>query len=222
MAKVWQDGAAGNLWHLYLKINTDFGSLTQKLHLIGAALADVKAKAIAIATRLRWCMPTGAEIHHAHLSRDDSDQDSRQLPGAIGPGLFGSNKVGGALVTKFNRYTDVLLVACEDETGGSVTRKFGPLPDEVVVQQEMKTAVVAVSGDALVTAPVTAAGIVYEADVSWFAEMHNLMQEVAADCVNVKSGHPPGGAFKYARIYNMLPGLVGGKKGGRVINSPRG
>jgi len=222
MAKIWQAGAAGTLYHVYMKFNSDFGSVTGKLHILAADRATARSKATILAMRWRWIIPSNVDLVHCHISKDDSEQDSQQLPGVVGPGLFGSNKVGGAEITKYNRYTDHLCVTCEDETGGSVTRKFGPLPDEVVASQVLKFPVTAISGVAPPAEPATAAGIVYVADVSWYTEMQNFLQSVAANCVNVKSGHPPGGAFQYAAIWSMLPGVVGGKKGGRVLNSPHG
>lgn len=223
MAKQWQAGAAGSLWHLFLKINSDFGGLNFKLHFIGANLAAVRANAERIATRYRWIMPTGGEIVHAHLSKDDSDQDSRQLPAACGPGLYGSNAQPTPVVTKFNRYTDCALVRFEDSTGGGVTRKIGPIPDTVVSAQVLTLAVSSVVGDVKPTTPVTVPGVAYVADTSWAAEFTSLITDIAANCVNVKAGHDPGGVFQYADLWNALVSeQVGGKKGARVMNSPHG
>lgn len=223
MAKQWQDGAAGSLWHLFMKINTDWGSLNFKLHLIGANLAAVRAKAERLCTRYRWILPTGSEMIHAHLSKDDSDQDSRQLPAGCGPGLYGSNATPTAVVTKFNRYTDCVMVRFEDSTGGGVTRKIGPVPDTVVSAQVLVPAVDSIVGDVVPTAPSTAPGIAYSADTSWATEFTNLIKDIAASCVNVRAGHAPGGAFQYADLWNALVSeQVGGKKGARVMNSPHG
>lgn len=223
MAKQWQDGAAGSLWHLFIKINTDFGSLNFKLHLLGANLAAVRAKAARLCTRYRWLLPTSAELVHAHLSKDDSDQDSRQLPEGCGPGLYGSNATPSAVVTKFNRYTDCILVRFEDSTGGGVTRKIGPVPDSVITAQEIVPTITSVTGDAVPAVPGDDPGIAYAADTSWATEFTNFIQDVAASCINVRSGHPPGGAFQYADLWNALvSNQVGGKKGARVMNSPHG
>jgi len=223
MAKQWSDGAAGSLWHLFLKINTDFGGVNFKLHLLGATLAAVRANATRIATRYRWIMPKSAEIVHVHLSKDDSDQDSRQLPEACGLGLYGSNATPTPILTKFNRYTDCVLVRFEDSTGGGVTRKIGPVPDTVISEQGLTVTPDSVIGDVKPTNPATAAGIAYVADASWATEFSNLIQDIAANCINVKAGHAPGGVFQYADMWNALVNVqVGGKKGARVMNSPRG
>jgi hypothetical protein len=223
MAKQWQDGAAGSLWHLFLKINSDFGSLNFKLHMLGANLAAVRTVAERIGTRYRWIMPSTAEMVHAHLSKDDTDQDSRQLPLATGPGLYGSNASPDPVVTKFNRYTDCVLVRFEDSTGGGVTRKIGPIPDSLITAQELVTVPASVTGDAKPAAPATAPGIAYAADTSWATEFTNLITDIAANCINVKAGHDPGGVFQYADNWNALVSLqVGGKKGARVMNSPHG
>lgn len=220
MAANWSDGDAGTLWHLNMKINTDFCSFTTKWHMKGAALVDVRAKAVALCTRWKWIMPPSCSIEHATLNKDDHDQDSRQLSEVFGPGLFGSNKAGGAQITKFNRATDHLLVRFEHAAGNGVTRKIGPVPDEVVSQQQIVGTVPPQNTDTTPIAPVTAPGIVYVADTTWIVEMGNLIQYIGFATIAVKAGHPPGGAYKFAPWLNCLPANVGGKKGARLLPSP--
>src|SRR5436190_10921073 len=105
------------LWHLNFKINHGRRGLNMKFHIAGGVEGDVKTKAIDIATRLRWIMPTSAEIAFASISKDNTTKDSRLIPGALGNGLSPE-----AAETPAESVPDLpttcLLIRFEHEDGG--------------------------------------------------------------------------------------------------------
>lgn len=204
----WPVATNDQLWHVNAKINTDHKGFNFKFHLANMDEAAARAAAIRLLTRLRWTMPTSSEIVAATLNKDDTAPDSRMIPDVIGNGL---HVVSPATTSKFDNSSTALLVRFEHDAGLGVTRKFCPIPDFVVENQSLVTAISGLVG--IVAAPATAAG----SGADWYAEMRNLMQDLAFTSKAIKSGHSPGGAYQRANFVNAYVMRIGVKKGGKIF-----
>lgn len=201
----------GDLWHLNYKINTDFRGFNFKLHLRGANEAAARAIAIRLGNRMLNVLPSSAEIIMATLNKDDTDKDSRIIPDIIGPGLVmtaGTPPTAG----QFDNSRSCLNFRLEHAAGSGITRKWCPLPDIVITGQRLVTAIAGMQ--AIASAPATAPG----AGADWYAEMKNLIQDIAFSTQAVKSGHAPGGPFQYAPYVNAYVMGVSVKKGARIFS----
>jgi len=209
MPATWTDDT-GDLWHLNYKINTDFRGFNFKLHVRGANEAAARAIAIRLGLRMLNVLPLDAEIVMATLNKDDSDRDSRMVPDVFGPGLY----VAPSPATPpsvFDNSRTCLNFRLEHSAGSGITRKWAPLPDVPVSAQALTTAIAGMQG--IAAGPTDAPG----AAASWFLEMKNFIQDIAFSTQAIKSGHAPGGPFKYATFVNAYVMRVDVKRGARVF-----
>lgn len=209
MADLWTPDT-GDLWHINYKINTDFRGFNFKLHVRGVNEAACRALAIRLGNRMLWVLPASAEIIMATINKDDSDRDSRIVPDVFGSGKYVDPGVSPP-PSVFDNSRTCLNFRLEHSAGSGITRKWAPLPDLPVSGQALTTAIAGMQG--IVAAPVTAPG----AAASWFLEMSNLIQDIAFSTQAIKTGHPPGGAFKYATFVNAYVMGVSVKRGARVF-----
>ena len=207
----WQDGV-GTLWHVNFKINTDFRGFNSKFHMADIDEATAKARALDLAARMKSLMPADAEIFYATISKDNHEKDSRYLPAALGAGTRAPGAGGGA-TTNFDSSQTALLYRLENDNGSSITRKFNPIPDEIVTDQRVINDIPPIIAAAGQTLPAVGAGATY-AD-----ELQAFMLAVCQKTHHVKAGHAPGGPYKYANFVNAYVLRVGIKKGGRVFSS---
>jgi hypothetical protein len=198
------------LWHLNFKINHGRRGLNSKFHIAGGTEAEVKVKAIEISTRLRWIMPTTAEIAFAAISKDNTKKDSRLVPGALGNGLSPEASETPAESVP-DLATTCLLIRMEHEDGGEVTRKIGPVLDVFVENAEAVAAITDVVGVPVAAPAASIAGDTYAARVN------KLMRTLVMLTSHVVSGHAPGGDYTTFIWQNAYFMRVGQKKGGRVF-----
>lgn len=206
-------GAAGELFHLNLKINTNEKGFPLKFHLKGADYAAVVPNALLVAQYLRHTLPMDADIFYATVTRDNSARDSRLLRGAIGAGTF--EEAAGPPITpaNYNRPEDASLVRFENTEGQNITYKIPCIPDIIVNDAALQGGAVAdvVGMPGVLAAP--AAGL------DWFLNFNLFMKSVVKYCIYVKSSHGPGAAFDFAQFENAYFLRTGVKKGGRVSAS---
>jgi hypothetical protein len=198
------------LWHINFKINHGRRGLNFKSHIAGGTESEVRAKAVELATRLKWIMPTSARIVFASLSKDNTKKDSRLVPGALGLGLSPEG-VETPADSVPDLPTTSLLIRMEHEDGGSVTRKLAPIIDVFVEDAE------AVAAIADVTAMPGALPAASAAADSYAVRVNKLMQVLMMNTNHVVSGHAPGGeytTFLWTSAYFIR---VGQKKGGRIF-----
>lgn len=198
------------LWHVNFKINTLQRGLNSKFHIAGGSESEARAKAIEIAIRLRWIMPTDARIFFATMSKDNHKKDSRFIPDALGPGLSPEASEDPA-DSVYDWPTTSLLVRFEHEDGGSVTRKLGPLVDVKVEEGDLLAAVAAVVGMPGAPPAATVAGDAYA------VKINKLMQTLMLNTDHVISGHAPGGDYVTFKWTSAFALRIGQKKGGRVF-----
>lgn len=200
----------GILWHLNVKINTPQRGFQMKWHMAEVAESVARSNAIALCNRFKHLMPTDAEIFFATIAKDDNPRDSRFVPEALGAG---SHITPGSTPppSVYDYPTTSLLVRAEHAAGSSVTRKLGPLPDDIVTDGEVIAAITNVT-----TMPVAAPAAWASGDL-WATTMNNFLKEIMLFTQHVKSGHAPGGPYTYFPWTAMFPLRVGEKKGGRVF-----
>lgn len=210
MPASWLDGT-GLLWHMNYKINTPVRGFNFKLHVPNLDEAAVLTISARIGQRLLYLMPSVCEIFYATITKDDTDQDSRRVPGALGGGLYGQTGSSPA-ATKPDNSRSAILCRFEHSAGGGVNMKFAPIPDTVVTDDSLTTIPTSVVGTPVgaIGAPGTGA--------DFFAEFNLLMKDITQNCKAIKSGHPPGGAFKYANFVNAYYTRLSVKKGGRIFS----
>lgn len=209
MSANWTDDT-GDLWHANYKINTDFRGFNFKLHFRGVNEASVRAIAIRLGQRMLAVLPASAEIIMATINKDDSDRDSRMVPDVIGPGVYVVGHTG-TTAAKFDNSRTCLNFRLEHAAGGGITRKWAPIPDDVVTGQMLISSIAGLQ--TITAAPTTAPN----AATSWYDEMKNLIQDIAFSSQAIKTGHAPGGPFKYAAFQNAYVMGVSVKKGARVF-----
>lgn len=202
---------AAPLWKLRVKINTPDGGLNWSLHMAETAEASARSIAGDVCNRLRAIMPSVCEIFAATISKDNTKKDSRSLPEAIGPGLYGQGGVSPPAST-YNRFDDSILVRLENDDGGQVACKIAPVPDAIIVAGDIADPITNVSGIPVGVVPATAAQpVVYK------TEFNNLMATIVKYCHHVSTkNHVPGGAYTYFPFKNAIVQRVAKKKGGRV------
>lgn len=210
MAAAWLDGT-GLLWHMNYKINTPTRGFNFKLHVPNVDEATVIPIAERIGQRLLYLMPSTCEIFYATISKDDTDQDSRRVPGALGGGLYGQTGSSPA-ATKPDNSRSAILTRFEHSAGGGVNMKFAPIPDTVCTDDTLTTIPTAVVGVPVGALALPGAG------ADFFVEFTTLMKDIVQSCKAIKSGHPPGGAFKYANFLNAYYTRLAVKKGGRIFS----
>ncbi len=198
------------LWHVNFKINTKQRGLNTKFHIAGGTETEVKAKANEIATRLRWIMPTDAEIFFATLSKDNHKKDSRFLKDALGAGLSPEAAETPA-DSVYDWPTTSLLVRMEHEDGSSVTRKLAPLVDVKIEEGALLAAV-----DPVIGMPGALPAATLAAD-TYAVKLNKLMQVLVLNTDHVVSGHAPGGDYVTFRWTSAFAIRIGQKKGGRVF-----
>lgn len=198
------------LWHVNLKINHGRRGLNSKFHIAGGTESEVKAKAIEVATRLKWIMPTSAEIAFATISKDNTKKDSRFIPGALGKGLSPEAAEDPADSVP-DLATTCLLIRMEHDDGGEVTRKIGPILDEFVEDAEAVAAITSVVG---IPGAAPAASTALD---TYQLRVNKLMQILVLNTAHVVSGHAPGGEYQTFVWQNAYFVRVGQKKGGRVF-----
>jgi len=206
------DGDPGTLFHLNLKVNTEFRGFPYKFHLKGADYAAVMPGAIAIANQMKGWMPTDTEIIYATVTRDNSDRDSKFVRGALGSGVFAQTGTPPPAEV-FDNPRSALLTRFETDSGLSLSRKFSTLPDEVLTDGSL----VADIPDITAT-PLAAPAAVAATDT--FAQAFNkFLQAVAFYSVFVKAGHAPGGVYRWEKFSGVFVLRQSAKKGGRVFSS---
>lgn len=210
MAANWLDGT-GLLWHLNYKINTPTRGFNFKVHVPNVDEAAAIVIAARLGLRLLYLMPSVCEIFYATATKDDHDQDSRRVPGALGNGLYLQTGSSPA-ATKPDNSRSAVLCRFEHSAGGGVNMKIAPIPDTVCTDDTLTTIPASVVG-----APVGALAAP-GAGADFFVEFTNLMKDITQNCKAIKSGHPPGGAFKYANFVNAYYTRLTVKKGGRIFS----
>ncbi|TAL03832.1 MAG: hypothetical protein EPO07_05735 [Verrucomicrobia bacterium] len=206
----YSNGSAGNLWDFHLQLNSDRRGFNEMFHFVGADLSAITPKAVDIAGQMKNILPTDAEIFFARLSNNNTAKDSRFVRAATGAGTHvgpGSSPPP----TLYDMPQAHLLVRFEDTEGGEVSRKLGPIPDYVVTDERLTTAITDVVG--MPALPLGAIG----SGTDWFANFNLYMQMLVAYTWHVKSGHAPGGTFQYAAWQNAYVIRTCIKKGGRVF-----
>lgn len=198
------------LWHVNFKINTKQRGLNTKFHIAGGSEAEAKTKANELATRLRWIMPTDANIFFATLSKDNHKKDSRFLKDALGAGLSPEAAETPA-DSVYDWPTTSLLIRMEHEDGASVTRKIGPLVDVKVEEGDLLAAVLPQEGMPGAPPAATIAGDTYA------VKLNKLMQIIMLNTDHVVAGHAPGGDYVTFKWTSAFALRIGQKKGGRVF-----
>ena len=209
MAAAWLNGT-GLLWHANFKINTPACGFNKKFHIPNVDEAAARIIATRLGQRMRFLMPSVCELFYATITKDDTDQDSRRLPGCVGDGLY-LQSVVPPVPTKADNSRSAVLCRFEHSAGGGVNHKFAAVPDSVCEGDQLNTIPASVVGTPLVDpgAPGTGA--------NWFVEFNLLMQDITMYCKAIKSGHLPGGPFKFANFVNAYYTRLSVKKGGRVF-----
>lgn len=203
-------GLAGTLFRLNMKVNCQDRGFQTKLNLVGANYAAVITPALLIAAAYRKTLPSDAEIYYATISMDNTKRDSKYLPGALGQGGF----VGAGVdpdPTLANAAWDAIKVRLENEDGGQMTVKIGPVPDAVIDGGGITDPIDAVTSTFAGADPTLADGTVYKTAFT------NLLKLITKYCFHVRSGHAPGGVFTYWALTAAYPLGVAKKKGGRVF-----
>lgn len=199
------------LWILRVKTNTPDGGFNLKLHLPETSEADAKTRANKIIDHYKYLIPSTAEIRRATISRSNVTKDSRILTAGLGDGKYLQNDVDPD-PTVYNQADDVIKVRFEDDDGGGVTMKIGPVPDTIIVGGEIPLAIASVTD-------VTAADPVpIVTDVVYATAFTQFMLLVAKYCARVEAKtNNPGGTYKFSKYKNAHVIGVGKKKGGRVF-----
>jgi len=197
------------LWHLNFKINAIGRGFNTKFHIADKAEADALTAANDIATRLKILLPTDAEIFYATISRDNTKKDSRFLASALGQGTFLLDPEDEG--SSYDNAGTAILVRFEHTSGGSVTRKFCPIPDGVVTGGQPTSPITAIT-----TAPVAAPAASSGAD-TWFVNFNKFMGAVCFYTHHLVSGHQPGGGYEYFGLNRAYVLRTGKKKGGPVL-----
>jgi hypothetical protein len=197
------------LWKANLKINTDERGFTFGFHVINASETAARTAADDIAKRYLALMPKSAEIFFATISKWDSKRDSRFLPNSIGQGQFVEDE-GPPEVSDYDISRTSVLIRLEHDGGGSVTRKFCPVPDSIIFGGKPVDAIVPVT---TLMPPAAAPG----AGADWHSEFTNFMQALIYSTTHIESGGSPGGPYT-SRVYTAAYAIrTGVKKGGRVF-----
>lgn len=207
------DGLAGSLFHVNFKINTEQRGYNLKFHLVGSNYDAVSPMALRLANQLRGVLPTDATIFYATVTNDNTTRDSIFLRGALGDGLFGQTGGPPLPAKPFDNSRSAILLRLEGNNGQSVPIKINPVPDEVMTDGTIVTAI-----DDVVGMPVAFPAVASPTDTFKVA-FNKLMQEIVFSTRYVKSGHPPGGAFQYDNWKNAYVLRQSVKRGGRVFNS---
>lgn len=202
-------GLAGTLFHMNLKINCQGRGYQTKLHLVGADYAAVVPNAVKVASALRLCLPQDASVFYATISRDNTKKDSKYLKGALGNGLYTGVVATPPVPTKANEGWDALLVRFENEDGGYLPMKIGPVPDAII---DGGTVVPSITD---LDAPFTAADPAAADGTDYAIAFTNLMKFILKYCYHVRSGHAPGGVFTYWGLTAAYVIDTSKKKGGR-------
>jgi hypothetical protein len=208
----WTNGAAGTLWSANFKINSTERGFNLKFWFANSSEAAAKTGANDLAARIKLLMPVDCEIFYATVNNDNGVRDSRFLKDALGAGAYVTPGGGSPPPTKTDFSRTSFLFRMEHTEGGSVTRKFSCIPDEVVSAGALTVALPSVT-----TLPVGSVPAPGAAD--WVTEFLNFMKALGNNTQAVQSGHTPGGAYKYAQWSSIFGLRIGDKKGGRLFSS---
>jgi len=208
----WTNGTAGRLWSANFKINSNERGFNMKFYFAELDEATVKSNANDLAARIKALMPVDSEIFYATINNDNGVRDSRFLKDALGAGVYVTPGGGSPPPTKYDFSRTAFLFRMEHAMGGSVTRKFSCIPDEVVAGGVLTSALPFVA-----TLPVGSVPAAGAAD--WVTEMLNFMKAIGNTTVALKSGHVPGGVYQYAAWTGAYGLRIGDKKGGRLFSS---
>lgn len=199
------------LWRVRFKINTPDCGQNFLLQIAEKTEAVAIAAVVDIAARLRALMPSTCEIYSCTISKSNTKRDSRIVPGAIGPGLYLQSGVSPA-ATVYNQATDCFLIRFEDDDGGGVSLKIGPIPDTEILNGDAVHVPVGVTDGTIAPAVLAAQPITYA------TEFTQLMQSIAKNCHLVQTkANVPGGAYTYTVFKTANFKKVAKKKGGRVF-----
>lgn len=199
------------LWIMRLKVNSPDGGFNLKLHLPHQSEADAKARAIKIADHYKYLLPSTCEIRRATISKSNVTKDSRIITAALGDGKYLQNDADPD-PTVYNQADDVIKVRFEDNDGGGVTMKIGPVPDTIIVGGEIPLAIASVTD---VSAADPAAIVT---DVVYATAFTQFMLLVAKYCARVEAKtNLPGATYKYSLFKAAHVIGVGKKKGGRIF-----
>lgn len=205
-------GAAGTLFHLNFKINTQERGFNLKFHMVGADYAAVTPNALILASYLRNVMPADSEVFYATVSNDNTKRDSRFLRPALGIGLVPAVVGPPAIPSVYDMPETAVLVRLENTEGDEVSRKINPIPDVQVSDAIFANAITEVVGTPAVPAVAGAPG-------AWAADFNKLLIAIVSITCYVKKNHAPGGAFSWAPWLNAYVLRTALKKGGRVFRS---
>lgn len=207
----YQAGDPGTLWEFVTKINADTRSFNLKLHLVGTDPVGVLLpKCVALAGYLKKILPTDCEIFYATLNNNNSTRDSRFVRAAQGRGQYVLPGVDPP-DSVFDFQRTHLLLRLENVEGQSMPLKVGPIPDNVLTDDQTVAAITDVVGTP--AGPLGAIG----SGADWYANFNLLMQAIVFHCKYVKTGHPPGGPFQYAAFSNAFVLRPSAKRGGRIF-----
>lgn len=209
MAAAWLDGT-GLLWHVLFKINGRKG-YNFKFHVPNVDEPTCRTVATRIALRIKALLPTTCAIHYATMTKDDTDQDSRRIPEAFGAGTAGASWTVPFVNSKPDNSSSCILTRFEHSAGGGVNMKIAPIPDTVVEDDELVVPIPSIIGVPAGVLPLPGVGVSFALEFAAF--MGDMIQSAKA----VKSGHLPGGPFKYANFLNAHVTGIRVKKGGRVF-----
>lgn len=200
------------LWKLRLKINTPDGGLNSSFWCALKIEADARAACIDLGNRILAIMPSTCEIFSAVMSKDTTKKDGRVIPDIIADGRYGQGGVDPEPTT-YNRYDDAFLIRIENNDGGWMDYKHGPIPDGEIVAGEAPNA-----PDSVVGVPAGALPAIAAQPVVFKTELNNLMKALVKNFTHIQTkGHTPGGTYTYFLFENAHYERVTKKKGGRVF-----
>lgn len=200
------------LWKLNLKVNGPVKGFNLKFWLQGKTPDAAVTAGNDICSRYRYILPADSEIFVATISKDDRKRDSLMLEAAAGPGLY---NVATPVVTPSSCDTDEAAVMIRFEHGGgsSDTKKFNPVPDNVITKRAIVSAFALDSSYLVATAVGAAPSVITD----WVVNFGGLIRSILNNTVHVKAGHTPGGVYIYENWKKAIPLRVGRKKGGRAF-----
>lgn len=203
---------AGNfLWKYRLKINTPDGGLVTTLWFPNKNQVDAEAAAVDISARMKCLMPSTTEIFSASIHRQNGKRDGFFMPNLLGPGTYVTPGVDPPPST-YNRFDDAILVRMEDAEGVWVSVPIGPVPDNIIQNQEIPIAIAGVGAQIAPPAAIVNNPVVYN------VEFTKLMAALVFYCGHVVAKtNINGGAYDFTTFVRANVKRVTKKKGGRVF-----
>lgn len=203
---------SGSIWKVNFKINTDERGFQFKCWINNASEDIARAAAVELGERYKALLPPTAEIFYAQMSKLGPDRDGLYLPEAVGLGSYDSDAVAAGVQGDYDFSRTCLNLRLETPGRKWVTRKFGPIPDEIITggkMTDLMTAITVPQTEAPATAPGAAAD--YKTELSNFVKA--LMFYT---CYKAVKPDGEGAVVTDTWKRGMLL-RVGSKKGGRVF-----